>query len=145
MRSTYLTNIKDGIGERLINVDTAILNDPAFRAAGWDSVPNELKRTYSPPIPTAITSEYFQAPSRSFFPGPLDDADDDDTRGLATVAGAGNETTLGPSIYTKRRRHNEAEEEDSSDLSDDSEDEAEGYGILVAAFTRELFQMMSNM
>ena len=129
MRTAYLTNIKDGIGERLIHVNTAILNDPAFRAAGWQSIPSELKRTYSPPIPTAVASDYFQAPPRSVVSGPLDNIDDDDGGGLATVAGAGNETTLGPSLNTKRRRRNEADEEDSSDLSDDSEDEAEGYGI----------------
>lgn len=49
---------------------------------------------------------------------------------MATVAGAGNETTLGPSLNTKRRRRNEADEEDSSDLSDESEDEVEGYDVI---------------
>ena len=89
--------------------------------------PNETKRTYSPPIPTAITAEYFQAPLRSVASGPLDEIEEDDTGGLATGGGFGNNSTLGPRQNTKRRRRNEAEEEDSSDLSDDSEDEAEGY------------------
>ena len=130
LRTAYLTNIKDGIGERLISVNTSILNNPAFRAAGWQSNTNELKSTYSPPIPTAITSDYFQAPPRAVVSGPLDNIDDNNSGGLATVARAGNETTLGPSLNTKRRRRNEADEEDSSDLSDESEDEVEGYDII---------------
>jgi hypothetical protein len=58
-------NIKDGVGERLINVNSTVLNSPGFRAAGWTANAADTKRTYSPPIPTAITSDYFQAPIRS--------------------------------------------------------------------------------
>ena len=45
LRTAYLSSIKDGVGERLINVDSSVLNSPAFRAAGW--VPNaaDIKRT----------------------------------------------------------------------------------------------------
>ena len=107
-------------------MNTSVLNDPAFRDAGW--VPNtaEIKRTYSPPIPTAITSEYFQAPPRSAgVPGSgLDD--EDDIGGMVTGHG-GSQDTVGPSVNArKKRRKEQHEEDDSSDLSDDSEEEGDG-------------------
>ena len=68
LRAGYLHHIKDGVGERLITLNTGVLNNPAFRAAGWQANPADIKRTYSPPIPTAIASEYFQAPQRSTAP-----------------------------------------------------------------------------
>lgn len=71
LRTSYLSAIRDGVGDRLININSSILNTPAFRAAGWSasSALNaaHIKRTYSPPIPTkatvgsALGSEYFQA------------------------------------------------------------------------------------
>ncbi|KAI9706805.1 MAG: hypothetical protein M1820_004776 [Bogoriella megaspora] len=127
LRTAYLSHIKDGVGERLINVNTAVLNNPAFRDAGW--VPNtaEIKRTYSPPIPTtAISSEYFQVPPRSAgLPGPgLEE--DEDIGGMVTGQGGSNDT-VGPSLAarTKRRKQHQ-DEDDSSDLSDDSDEELEG-------------------
>ncbi|KAI9659315.1 MAG: hypothetical protein M1821_001573 [Bathelium mastoideum] len=126
LRTAYLTHIKDGVGERLINVNTTVLNDPAFRDAGW--VPNtaEIKRTYSPPIPTAITSEYFQAPPRSagLTGGSFDD--EDDAGGMVTGHG-GSQDTVGPSLNArKKRRKEQHEEDDSSDLSDDSDEDGDG-------------------
>ena len=126
LRTAYLTHIKDGVGERLINVNTSVLNDPAFRDAGW--VPNtaEIKRTYSPPIPTAITSEYFQAPPRSaaLQGGSFDE--EDDAGGMVTGHG-GSQDTVGPSLNAKKKRRKEQhEEEDSSDLSDDSDEDGDG-------------------
>ena len=57
LRAGYLQNIKDGVGERLITLNTSVLNNAAFRSAGWTANPADIKRTYSPPIPTAIDSE----------------------------------------------------------------------------------------
>ncbi|KAF2197945.1 hypothetical protein GQ43DRAFT_483723 [Delitschia confertaspora ATCC 74209] len=125
LRTAYLSAIKDGVGERLINVDTTVLNNPAFRAAGW--VPNnaDIKRTYSPPIPTAITSEYFQAPRSAGLKIPDGLGDDEDEGGMVT--GGGSNDTVGPRLNTKRRRRKEQlQEDDSSDLSDDSEEEGDG-------------------
>ncbi|PGH09050.1 hypothetical protein AJ79_05779 [Helicocarpus griseus UAMH5409] len=71
LRTSYLSAIKDGVGDRLINVNSSILNTPGFRAAGWSSVTGasaaHIKRTYSPPIPTAtaVASEYFQVSART--------------------------------------------------------------------------------
>ncbi|EFQ99427.1 hypothetical protein MGYG_08977 [Nannizzia gypsea CBS 118893] len=59
LRTSYLATIKDGVGDRLINVNSSILNSPCFRSAGWSATadPNaaHIKRTHSPPIPTATT------------------------------------------------------------------------------------------
>lgn len=125
LRTAYLSNIKDGVGERLISVNTSVLNNPAFRASGWLPNTSDIKRTYSPPIPTAIASEYFQAPRSAGLTGP-GFGDDDDEGGMVTGRGESTET-VGPMPITRRRRRKEQlEEEDSSDLSDDSDEDAEG-------------------
>lgn len=116
-----MNTIKDGVGERLITINDAFLNTPGFKAAGWRSNPAHIKRTHSPPIPTAITSEYFQAPPGSV---KLNAAGGDDVEEGGMVTGGGAGDTMGPGIITKRRRRREQmEEEDSSDLSDDSEED----------------------
>ncbi|EOD50737.1 Stress activated map kinase interacting protein sin1 [Neofusicoccum parvum] len=125
LRTAYLSNIKDGVGERLISVNTSVLNNPAFRAAGWAPNTSDIKRTYSPPIPTAIASEYFQAPRSAGLTGP-GFGDDDDEGGMVTGRGESSET-VGPMPVTRRRRRKEQlEEEDSSDLSDDSDEDGDG-------------------
>ncbi|MCJ1478179.1 hypothetical protein MMC13_006855 [Lambiella insularis] len=125
LRTAYLTHIKDGVGERLINVDSGILNDPSFRAAGWTTNIADIKRCYSPPIPTAITSDYFSAPIRSAGFATTDLAEDDEEGGMVT--GRGSCETVGPGPVLKRRRRREQQEEDdSSDLSDESDEDAEG-------------------
>ncbi|KAF1830903.1 stress-activated map kinase-interacting protein-like protein [Decorospora gaudefroyi] len=124
LRTAYLSSIKDGVGERLINVDSSVLNNAAFRAAGW--VPNaaDIKRTYSPPIPTAITSEYFQAPRSAGLKSPEGFGDDDDEGGMVTGGGSNDTVGVGPTLNAKRRRRKEQlEEDDSSDLSDESDDD----------------------
>ncbi|KAL9131395.1 MAG: hypothetical protein Q9217_000663 [Psora testacea] len=124
LRMSYLNHIKDGIGERLINADNSILNDPNFRAAGWSVNAADTKRTYSPPIPTAISSDYFAAPPRSagFAPAGFDDEDDEG----GMVTGRGSADTVGPGPNVRRRRRREQQDEDdSSDLSDESEDDIE--------------------
>ena len=121
-----MTNIKDGIGERLINVDSGILNDPSFRAGGWvaDDIA-ELKRTHSPPIPTTIASDYFYGPPRSAGLAPPNFNDEEEEGGMIT--GRGSNDTVGPGRDLKRRRRREQQEEDdSSDLSDESEEDVEG-------------------
>ncbi|KAL1850936.1 Component of a membrane-bound complex containing the Tor2p kinase [Paecilomyces lecythidis] len=153
LRTSYLSMIKDGVGERLINVNNNILNTPGFRAAGWSStsanptaqsVAAHIKRTYSPPIPTtgAVASEYYQFArneegengERGFGFG--DDGEDEE--GGMVTGGGGGTYTFGVRPHgrggkrNRRRdrqqqeqRQREAEEEDSSDLSDESDEEGE--------------------
>ena len=125
LRTSYLTNIKDGIGERLINVDSSVLNDPSFQAAGWSADLAAIKRTYSPPIPTAVTSDYFSAPPLSAGFAPPEFNDEEDEKGMIT--GRGSTDTVGPGPRLKKnRRREQHDEDDSSDLTDESEDDADG-------------------
>ncbi|KAJ5666711.1 hypothetical protein N7462_011120 [Penicillium macrosclerotiorum] len=151
LRSTYLSTIKDGIGDRLINLNNAVLNTPGFRAAGWSTVSTNsssanIKRTHSPPIPTtaAVSSEYYRLAVRDA------NAARDELQGLGLEDGEDDEGGMvtgkshmeitgrrlpGRSGKKKGRRDRqkpemqppvEAEEEDdSSDLSDDSDDDAD--------------------
>lgn len=160
LRTSYLSMIKDGVGERLINVNNSILNTPSFRAAGWSSasanptaqsVAGQIKRSYSPPIPTtgAVASEYYQfarnedgeTGERGFGFG---DEGDDEEGGMVTGGGGGTYTAgvrhHGRAGKRNRRRDRqqheqrprEAEdEEDSSDLSDESDDDGESVPRLV--------------
>ena len=107
-----------------------------FRAAGWAPNPADIKRTYSPPIPTAITSEYFQAPRSAGLKAPEGFGDDEDEGGMVT--GGGSHDTVGPTLNAKRRRRKELlEEDDSSDLSDESdEDDASDRPANQIKFTK---------
>lgn len=117
LRASYLTEVADGVGERLITLNENFLNSAPFKAAGWRTNPALIKRTHSPPIPTAVASDYFQAPRQVG----VNLEDEPEESGMLT--GGGNDT-YGPGTATKRRRRREQmEEEDSSDLSDESEDE----------------------
>ena len=127
LRLAYLQNIHDGVGERLINLNTSVLNNPAFRAAGWVPDTSAVKRCYSPPIPTTgagVRNEYFQVPRRN-----LRDQEDEDRDGGGMVTGhQGSEDTIGAGGLAnerkrRRTRKEQLEEDDSSDLSDDSEEE----------------------
>lgn len=119
LRASYLTEVADGVGERLITLNENFLSSAPFKTAGWRANPSLIKRTHSPPIPTAVASEYFQAPRRAGLT--LEDEPEDG--GMLT---AGGNDTVGPGIATKRRRRREQmEEEDSSDLSDESDEETE--------------------
>lgn len=132
LRLGYLNHIHDGVGERLINLNPSVLNNPAFRTAGWVADTSAIKRCYSPPIPTSggpdISSEYFQRPRR---PTGRALADDDGAEGGGMVTGhPGSEDTLGPGGLhanerkrERRRRKEQLEEDDSSDLSDDSDED----------------------
>ncbi|KUI62877.1 Stress-activated map kinase-interacting protein 1 [Cytospora mali] len=117
LRASYLTEVADGVGERLITLNENFLNSAPFKAAGWRTNPALIKRTHSPPIPTAVASDYFQAPRQIG----VNLEDEPDEGGMLT---SGGNDTFGPGAATKRRRRREQmEEEDSSDLSDESEDE----------------------
>ncbi|CAG8954079.1 hypothetical protein HYFRA_00009181 [Hymenoscyphus fraxineus] len=133
LRTNYLNTIADGVGERLITINDTFLNTGGFKAAGWRSNAANIKRTHSPPIPTAIASEYFQAAPRSAALAGLED--EVELGGMVTGGGAGD--TVGPGIATKRRRRREQmEEEDSSDLSDESDEEGEQRAAQQIKFSK---------
>ncbi|OTB20322.1 hypothetical protein K445DRAFT_312757 [Daldinia sp. EC12] len=121
LRTSYLNEVADGVGERLITINDSFLNTAPFKAAGWRSNPSHIKRTHSPPIPTAIASEYFQAAPRSTGLTLEDEAEEG---GMLTSGG----DTLGPGSALRRRRERRREqmdEDDSSDLSDESDDDTD--------------------
>ena len=121
------------MGERLITVNQGVFNTPGIRAAGWQPNPADLKRTYSPPIPTGVAWDYFQAPPRSAGLPSAEFGEDEDEGGMVTGAGASGDT-VGPTPNIKRRRRKEQlEEDDSSDLSDESEDGSDNTQRLVNA------------
>ena len=122
MRTSYLSEIADGVGERLLTINDSFLTTAPFKAAGWRPNPIHIKRIHSPPIPTAIASEYFQAAPRVTGLTLEDEADE----GGMLTGGGGD--TLGPGNAIKRRRERrreQLEEDDSSDLSDESDDESD--------------------
>ncbi|KAK0630805.1 stress-activated map kinase interacting protein 1-domain-containing protein [Bombardia bombarda] len=117
LRAGYLNEVADGVGERLFTLNESFLNTAPFKAAGWRSNPALIKRTHSPPIPTAIASEYFQAPRAAGLP--LEDEGEE-----GSIFAGGGPDAMGLGLATKRRRRREQmEEDDSSDLSDESDDE----------------------
>nr|POF05429.1 target of rapamycin complex 2 subunit sin1 [Quercus suber] len=128
LRLGYLNQINDGVGERLINLDPTVLNEPAFRAAGWLPDTAAIKRCYSPPIPTTGAADYFSRPLRARGDG-LSLLDSPEKAQGGMLSGhRGSEDTLGPSALTQRERRRrkqgrKSEEDDSSDLSDESEEE----------------------
>ncbi|KAE8385285.1 hypothetical protein BDV23DRAFT_176368 [Aspergillus alliaceus] len=152
LRTSYLSTIKDGIGDRLINVNNSVLNTPGFRAAGWSSVSTNpsaqskaahIRRTYSPPIPTtaAVTSEYYQLgvhrdANEAQRLGLGEDGEEDEG-GMVTgksstdVIGRRPQGRGGKRAHRKERqqqdsyKQRDAEEDDSSDLSDESDDDAD--------------------
>ena len=125
LRTSYLTHIKDGVGERLITLDPALVNDPAIRAAGYGSNV-ELYRTYSPPIPvaTAVSEEYFNRPIKDAGPDNfgLEHPDNED----GDLKRSGSRHAIGLDRHARRHRRREYQkEDDSSDLSDESDEETE--------------------
>ncbi|KAI0166175.1 SIN1-domain-containing protein [Xylariaceae sp. FL1272] len=132
LRTSYLTEVADGVGERLITINDSFLNTAPFKAAGWRSNPAHIKRTHSPPIPTAVASEYFQAAPRT-----TSALDDEAEEGGMLTGGGGD--TLGPGNAVKRRRERrreQMEEDDSSDLSDETDDETEQRAALQIRFAK---------
>lgn len=131
LRLGYLQHIHDGVGERLINLNTSVVNNPAFRAAGWLPDNAAVRRCYSPPIPTTGSGEYFQAPRHLARRSIGVNLEDERGGAGGMVTGhQGSEDTIGPGgalsgyeARKRRRRKEQLEEDDSSDLSDDSEEE----------------------
>lgn len=127
LRLGYLNNNHDGVGERLISLNTGVLNEPAFRAAGWTPDNAAVKRCYSPPIPTTGAAEYFTRPTRAHGGGvPLSDRTEE--QGGMITGHRGSEDTISTNVFSERERRRrkqreKMEEDDSSDLSDDSEEE----------------------
>jgi target of rapamycin complex 2 subunit MAPKAP1 len=142
LRTNYLNAIKDGVGERLITINDGFLNTPGFKAAGWRPNVTHIKRTHSPPIPTAIASEYFQAPRSAGLP-PVTLDDEVEEGGMVTGGGAGD--TVGPGMAIKRRRRREQmEEEDSSDLSDESDEDGDQRAAQQIRFAKMPVRMRSG-
>ncbi|KAI6247057.1 Target of rapamycin complex 2 subunit sin1 [Erysiphe necator] len=124
LRTNYLETISDGVGERLININNTCFNTAGFRAAGWRQIAANKLRTHSPPIPTAIASEYFQGPSkfRNKNLVSLDDHVQEENSSASRTAAIIDEI----GVVTKRKsRQEQIQEEDSSDISDESDDETE--------------------
>ncbi|KAH8705723.1 putative stress activated MAP kinase interacting protein [Talaromyces proteolyticus] len=157
LRTSYLSIIKDGIGDRLITVNDSVLNTPGFRAAGWLPATTNptaqengdiIKRTYSPPIPTTATvaSEYYRFARHNHGDQNEDDRfsigddGDEDEGGMVTGGGGGSTYVFGARIHTRggrknRRRdrqHRDQQKQgagDDEDSSDLSDDsEEEGEG-----------------
>ena len=144
LRTSYLTYNKDGVGERLITLDTSTLfSDPSIRGAGYGAN-HEIQRTYSPPIPvaTAVASEYFSAPIKTAGFGPSPFGDDEYDGGIVTGRGSADTVGLGPQAR-RRRRKEQQEEDDSSDLSDESDEEAEGQRWLCPSTFSQLFDLLN--
>lgn len=141
LRTNYLNTIKDGVGERLITINDGFLNTSGFKSAGWRSNPAYIKRIHSPPIPTAIASEYFQAP-RVAGAGL---ARQNEAEGGMVTGGGFTGDTVGPGAATKRRRRREQmEEEDSSDLSDESDEDGEQRAAQQIKFTKMPVRMRAG-
>src|SRR5271170_5496002 len=49
LRTRYLKNYPDGVGERIISINPNSISGAAARAGGWLK-PEDLKRSFSPPI-----------------------------------------------------------------------------------------------
>lgn len=139
LRTGYLTNIKDGVGERLINMNSSVLNAPGLRAAGWPIVARmnaaQIGQMHSPPIPTntGVASEYFQNVNRASRQGDRNgDEEDDEVSGMVT--GGRRSPNVVDNFAMRRRKHGKRirqaqrarqDDDDSSDLSDDSDEESE--------------------
>ena len=145
LRHSYLTShTGDGVGERLIDLASAtnVLNNPAFRAAGWTPDAAAVKRCYSPPIPTtgagaAGRESYFRVARQRYGGVSLEDERQQDEDGGGMVTGnQGSEDTIPAGAFgaererrrrqQSRRREMMAQDDDSSDLEEsDVESEEE--------------------
>lgn len=110
----------------MINVNSSVLNNPAFRAAGWSANASEIKRTYSPPIPTTLNSEYFQGPPALGIQRITSFPEDEDEGGMVTGRTSNDTVGPGPLAAKRRRRKEQIDDDDSSDLSDESDEDADG-------------------
>ncbi|CAK7566534.1 MAG: Component of a membrane-bound complex containing the Tor2p kinase [Sporothrix epigloea] len=146
LRTAYLSEVADGVGERLITLNESIVQSAPFKAAGWRANPGLIKRTHSPPIPTAVASEYFRAPRSLGFT--LDEGDESGgvlggggggegiagaRKGAKNAGGSGGigsggggvtgSGAVAAAVKRRRRREQLEEDDDSSDLSDESDED----------------------
>ncbi|KAI1007758.1 hypothetical protein K3495_g472 [Podosphaera aphanis] len=130
LRKNYLETTFDGIGERLITLNDGFLSTTGL---GWRQIAANRKQTYSPPIPTAIASEYFQAPPRS---ETLQPNSVDEYSGIGLGATNTGDVARPGIMLKKRRRREQMEEEDSSELSDESDDEFDQRNVQQITFSK---------
>ncbi|KAK6543848.1 hypothetical protein TWF694_000575 [Orbilia ellipsospora] len=135
VRTRYLASLKDGVGERLINLNQNVFNVPGYKIAGWpkpSETENYNRRAYSPPIPAGGSTDYFAAlPRSAALERPkLDDDDfDDDTKTIGKGLAGGSHGSLRNfhRQSDQQRSLSQAEDDDSSDLTDESDlDEGSG-------------------
>lgn len=173
LRTSYLSTIKDGIGDRLINVNNSVLNTPGFRAAGWSSASANpyaqtaaahIKRAYSPPIPTttAVSGDYYRFSTSKDFAdgmgfGAAEDGEDEEGgmvtgKSNADVTGRRQQHVQHGKKPRRRERQQQdhhrqgvAEEDDSSDLSDESDDDGEAGQRSVFTIFRFHLRALSDL
>ena len=154
MRTSYLSAIKDGIGDRLINVNNSVLNTPGFRAAGWSSASTNpytqtaaahIKRSYSPPIPTntAVSGDYYRVGGNRDLVGRqqgfgtvgLGDDGEEEEGGMVTGKSSGDGVgRRPPGRHGKKARRRERQPQDQhihgiteEDDSSDLSDDSDDY------------------
>ncbi|EPS38188.1 hypothetical protein H072_7958 [Dactylellina haptotyla CBS 200.50] len=146
VRTRYLASLKDGVGERLINLNQNVFNVPGYKIAGWpkpSETENYNRRAYSPPIPAGGSTDYFAAlPRSAALERPkLDDDDlDDDTKTMGKGLAAGSHGSLRNfhRQSDQQRALGHPEDDDSSDLSDESDiDEETGSRVQHIKFPKK--------
>jgi target of rapamycin complex 2 subunit MAPKAP1 len=152
--------VRDGTGERMISLNPASINVPAYKNAGWGS-PADIRRTYSPPIPNGAGAEYLAhaPPSKSIGlgEGPLpaaitgvpDRRKSEDTASDGLLAGGlgsrfsndSADTSEKREVARRRRREGQVhrEEDDSSDPSDESEEEESAQAYVYSWNYRDIY------
>ncbi|KAJ6263238.1 hypothetical protein Dda_1799 [Drechslerella dactyloides] len=131
VRTRYLASMKDGIGERLINLNQNVFNVPGYKIAGWPrpaEIENYTRRAYSPPIPAGGSTDYFAglprsaALERSKLALEEDELEDDSkTIGRGATVGSHGSLRNFHRQSEQNRSLSQAEDEDSSDLTDESD------------------------
>lgn len=109
IRSRYLHSVRDGVGDRLIQLNP--LTAPGFRSAGWGN-PANIPRSHSPPIGTS--NEYFSAAQRGRFAQLQEEQQATETNGNAGLAldgfgGIGLGAGLGGVLKTEGKDEEETE------------------------------------
>ncbi|KAK6501630.1 hypothetical protein TWF481_009465 [Arthrobotrys musiformis] len=130
VRTRFLASVKDNVGERLINLNQNVFNVPGYKIAGWprpSETENYNRRAHSPPIPAGGSTDYFAALPRSAAlerPKIFDD-EDSESKTMGKGAAAGSHGSLRnfhrQSDQQRSGSAGRVEDDDSSDLSDESD------------------------
>lgn len=137
LRLRYLSQVQDGVGERIIDFSNTKTNGIAFRIAGGD--PTLMERCTSPDIPVDDPNDFSSAaPTRPEIVSPVSTQISDD----AEIGGPLRRTITDLSLHSKRSRNNMHEEynfaklhpdlrdDEASDQSDISiTEDAEGFSV----------------